>query len=569
MTEQSAEPERRNERRNLNERRGMKMKTKMKTMASVVTIVSISGSLLAACSGEPQPGEAGQQTSAEKAKAVAFTYPLQTSEALTYWGPMGNSNMTNFAQTIGSTPFGRRVEALTGVKVNYTHPASGQDKEQFNLIIASDQLYDIMETNWFNGGLYPGGPDKALNDKLIVPLNDLIDKYAPNLKKRLDEDKELAKMIRTDSGKYFVFPMIRNPLSQVYTGPMVRKDWLDELGLQVPTTIDEWETMLRAFKEKKGASAPFSVYSTSTGEMNIGNTFIGAFHTSDSYYLDDQGKVRYGPADAGYKEALSLFRKWYTEGLLDKDFALTDTKMLTSKIISGQSGATVNLLTGGLQAYLDAMQTKDPKFNIVGAPYPTLKKGEKPFTGQYDFPVVTGRGAAITTKAKNPELAVKWLDYAYGQEGNLVYNFGVEGESYTLQNGNPVFTSKVTSDPKFSMVQMLSQYVRYNGPFSIDERFTKAVMKYPQQEEAAKLWAATDAKKHAFPPFISPTDEEGKELAKILTAINSYKSEMSLKFILGKEPLENFDKYVEQLNQFGLPKVLAIYQAALDRYNKR
>lgn len=542
------------------------MKASVTAIFSTAVILSLTGTLAAGCS---QKQEAEQPAGSSASPQAAVTYPLQTDVTLTYWGPMGNSNMSNFAATLGDTPFGKEVEKRTGVKVKYTHPATGQDKEQFNLMIASDELPDIIETNWFNGGLYPGGSDKALADKVILPLNDLIDKYAPNLKKRLQEDPALAKMIRTDDGKYFVFPMIRNPLSQVYSGPMIRKDWLDELGLPVPATIDEWETTLRAFKEKKGAVTPFSVYSTATGEMNLGNAFVEAFNTSEGFYLDDQGKVQYGPASNGFKDALALFRKWYNEGLLDRDFALTDTKTLTSKIISGQAGATVHLLTGGLQSFLDAMKAKDPKFNMVGTPYPTLKKGDVPFTGQYDFPVVPARGAAITTSSKNPELAVKWLDYAYGKEGNLVFNFGVEGESYTLENGEPKFAAKVTSDPKYTMVQMLSQYSRYNGPFAIDERFTKAVLKYPQQEEAIKLWSATDAKKHSLPPFISPTDAEGKELAKIVTAVTSYKSEMTLKFILGKESLDNFNKFVEQMNQLGLPKVLKIYQDALDRYNKR
>ncbi|MDF2926819.1 MAG: extracellular solute-binding protein [Paenibacillaceae bacterium] len=547
----------------------MTLKRKNSFVAVFAAVGLVSGLMTGCGSDQEEAAPAASSPSPGQTAQAANVYPLQDSGTLTYWGPVGNSNMTNFFPNVGETPFGKELEARTGVKVKYTHPAAGQQKEQFNLMIASNELPDIVETNWFNGGDYPGGPDKALKDKLILPLNDLIDKHAPNLKKLLEQNKELKKMLQTDSGEIFVFPMIRNPVSQVYTGPMVRKDWLDELGLAVPTTIDEWETMLKAFKEKKGAAAPFSAYSVSTGEMNIGSTFIGAYRTSDGFYLDDNGQVKYGPAQPQFKDALTLFNRWYKDGLIDKDFALTDTKTLTSKIVSGQAGATVNLLSGGLQTYLDAMAGKDPKFNMVGTPYPTLKKGETPFVGQYDFPIVPGRGAAITADAKNPELAVKWLDYAYSTEGSRLFNFGIEGVSYELKNGKPAFTDKITKDPAYSMVQMLSQYVRYNGPFAIDEEFTKAVMKYPQQEEAVKLWSATDAPKHALPPFITPTEDEARELAKIFTAITSYKSEMVLKFIIGKEPLDSFDAYVKQMEQLGLSKVLNIYQGALERYNAR
>ena len=77
---------------------------------------------------------------------------------------------------------------------------------------------------------------------------------------------------------------------------------------------------------------------------------------------------------------------------------------------------------------MDAMKAQDPKFKLVGAPYPTLNKDEVPFIGQRDFKYNPGPSKAITTAAKNPELIVRWLDYAYSDEGAMLYNFGIEGE---------------------------------------------------------------------------------------------------------------------------------------------
>ncbi|NOU91788.1 extracellular solute-binding protein [Paenibacillus sp. LMG 31456] len=542
------------------------MNKRSKRMLQCMTAVTLISTSIA-CSKQSSPAEVKSTTN--NSQPTAVTYPLNTNQTLSYWGLMGNTNMANFFSSIGEAPFGKELAKRTGVQVNFTHPPQGQDREQFNLMVASNELPDMIETNWFNNGVYPGGSQKAINDKVITPLNDLIKKHAPNLNKLLEEDKELAKMLQTDDGKYFVFPMIRNSFSQVYRGPMIRKDWLDELGLPVPTTIDEWETALRAFKEKKGASTPLSIIYSNTGGMDIQDTFIGAFKTSAGFYVNDEGKVKYGPSDKQYKDAILLFRKWYNEGLLDNNFAVTDAKANNNKILSGQSGSTTYLLSGGLQSYTDAMREKNPKFNMVGAPYPTLAKGETPFIGQYDFKVEPSRGVAISANMKKPELAVQWLDYAYGKEGNELFNFGIPNESYVSNNGNIAFSDKVNKDPKYTTIQILSQYTRQNGPFMIDERYSKLILKYPQQEEAVKLWSATDAKKHTLPPFITPTDSESKELAKLTTAIKSYKEEMQLKFIMGKEPIENFDKFVDQMNQLGLPKVVEIYQAALDRYNKR
>lgn len=235
----------------------------VKKVVGVGLAISLAGGLvLAGCSksATDSGNGSGGKDPAKGQAGLGSSYPLQTTEGLTSWESL-NNNATTFAPNLTDLPFGKQLEKETGVKVKYIHPSDNQTKEQFNLMIASNELPDTVEYDWTgrSAGSYPGGPEKAIADKVIVPLNDIIDKYAPNLKKKLQADKELDKMIKTDSGKYYVFPMIRNPSGLVFRGPIIRKDWLDDLGLQMPTTVDEWETVLKAFKEKKGATAPLSV----------------------------------------------------------------------------------------------------------------------------------------------------------------------------------------------------------------------------------------------------------------------------------------------------------------------
>ncbi|MFK7692041.1 ABC transporter substrate-binding protein [Paenibacillus sp. HJGM_3] len=537
-----------------------------KRTLSIAVSVALASALVAACSkddGGSASKDGAKPSAAASAAPEAGKYPISTTETITSWEQI-NVNAITFFPNLADSPFGKQLEKDTGVKVKYTHPADGQSKEQFNLLIASNNLPDTIEYDWNTG--YPGGPEKAIADKVILPLNDLIDKHAPNLKKLMAKDKELEKMLKTDSGKIYVFPMIRPDNGLVYRGPMIRKDWLDELKLSVPTTIEEWETMLKAFKEKKGATAPLTA--AYNNELNLQDAFIGAYKTANRYYVDDAGKVKYGPIDPQFKDALGLLRKWYAEGLLDKDFALnSDSKAYDAKMIGNASGATVALLSGGMGRWMDTGKKADPKYQLVAAPYPTLKKGERAFIGQREFKYAPAASKAVTTAAKNPELVVKWLDYAYSEKGSLLFNFGIEGDSYTLKNGVPTFTDKIQKDPKYNLQQMVSQYTKPNGPFLGDER--KSFNTYPEQDEAIKIWGETDAAKHVMPTFISPTVDESKEMAKLTTAITSYKEEMFVKFVMGKEPLEKFDDYVKQMKDMGIDKVIKIYQDALDRYNKR
>ncbi|MHA2856255.1 extracellular solute-binding protein [Paenibacillus lautus] len=542
----------------------------LRNLKSGLTAVLLTSLLLAGCSSgskentpEAKPNDGGKDAST----AIGSSYPLNTTETITSWEIL-NMNAVTFYSNLADTPFGKALVDQTGVQVEYIHPNDQQTVEQFNLMIASDELPDVIEYDWTgrSAGSYPGGPEKAIQDGVILELNDLIDQYAPNLKKKLEADPTLDRMVKTDSGKYYVFPMIRNPSGLVFRGPMIRQDWLEELGLPVPTTIEEWEKTLIAFRDEKGATAPLSVTYTG-GNFEIRDAFIGAYKTSNSFYVDDEGKVKYGPMDPQYRDFLALFRKWFAEGLFDKDFALTDTKALDNKILTGQTGATVHLLSGGMGKWMDAMKEQDPKFKLVGAPYPTLNPGEIPFIGQRDFKYNPGPSKAITTAAKNPELIVRWLDYAYSEEGSLLYNFGIEGESYVMENGAPVYTDLIKNNEKYSLQQMVSQYSKPNGPYEADER--RNWNTFPEQDEAVKVWAKTDAEKHILPGFLTPTAEESKELGKILTEVSNYKEEMFVKFIVGKEPMESYDKYVEQLKKLGIERAVEIYQSALDRYNSR
>ena len=134
----------------------------------------------------------------------------------------------------------------------------------------------MIEYEWSN---YPGGPEKAIKDGYILRLNDVIDQYAPHLKQYLTEHPDIDMQIRTANGSYYAFPFIQgDDKLRTYQGPIIRKDWLDELGLDVPTTIDEWHTVLQAFKDKQGAEAPLTFLGVPNPLFGIeGGGFIGAF----------------------------------------------------------------------------------------------------------------------------------------------------------------------------------------------------------------------------------------------------------------------------------------------------
>lgn len=530
--------------------------------------------LTAACSSNKPDSAASDNKSASGSgagtpTAQATTYPIKTNKKLTYWAEL-TGNLTGVKASLDEVPFFQDWQKKTGVPLKFTTVPATKGKEQLTVMLASGDLPDMIEFDWAKG--FPGGPEKAIKDGYILKLNDLIDKYAPNLKKYLKEHPDVDKMVKTDNGSYYVFPFIRgDDYLKVFQGPIVRKDWLDELGLPVPETIDDWYTTLKAFKEKKGASAAISFAGQPRPLNDFTNgAFAGAFGVTKDFFLDN-GSIKFGPMEPGYKEFLSTFHKWYAEGLLDKNIATVDTKALDANFSSGATGATVGNAGGGIGRWQPIVQAKDPKALLVAAPYPVLKKGDIAPFGQKDFAFSTGGSVAVSAKSKDAELAVKMLDYGYTEEGHMTFNFGAEGVSYKVDNGYPRYTDLLMKNPdKLAPAQAMGLYIRgnYNGPFVQDKRYIEQYLALQTQRDAVSTWQKTDVDKHQLPP-ITPTPEESTEFAKIMNDINTLVDEMTLKIILGAEPVDSFDTYVGKMKSLKIDRALAIEKAALDRYNKR
>ena len=539
---------------------GKEMSSKLKKVVTLMVCLSMATSLLAGCGKKAATSSSSPSESSSAGKAVS--YPIKSSSTLDYWVGL-NPNVAVTKKNLGETEFAKELEKETGVKINFIHPAVGQGEEKFNLMVASAEMPDLVEYNWLT--LYPGGPDKAIKDKNIVKLNDYIDKFAPNLKKYLKDNPEIDKLCKTDDGSYYAFPFLRQDDTQtVFYGPMIRKDWLKDVGMEVPTTVDEWEKVLTAFKEKKGAGAPLSYKFKDT------TSFLSGAYNAPTDYFVDNGKVKYGPLEAGYKEYLTTANRWYKAGILDKNFATADGKVVDGNILSGKSGATLGYTGGSMGTYLKAMEEKDPKYDLVAAPFPTKNKGETPKFGQKTFKA-SGSGVAISTKCKDIETAVRFLDYGYSEKGNLLYNFGIAGTSYNMENNYPKFTELITKNPdKLSIGSVLSGYARSidAGPFVQRKEYLEQYMGLPQQKEALVVWGKNEADKTNM-PLITPTIEESRVIPKIQTDVQTFVDEMTLKFIMGAEPLANFDKFVDQIKKMNVEKAIELKQNEVDRFNKR
>jgi putative aldouronate transport system substrate-binding protein len=168
-----------------------------------------------------------------------------------------------------------------------------------------------------------------------------------------------------------------------------------------------------------------------------------------------------------------------------------------------------------------------------------------------------------------PEI-VKWLDYAYGPEGHMLFNFGVEGLSYNMVNGFPQYTDLVMKNPQgLPLAQSMAQHFRSNfaGPFIQDARYFTQYANLPEQQDSIKVWGVPTSEK-LLPP-ITPTQEESKKNASIMNDVNTFMNEAMLKIVTGQQPVSSWDDVVKQLKAMGIEDAVKVQQAALDRYNAR
>jgi putative aldouronate transport system substrate-binding protein len=542
------------------------MKHFVRTGFVPVAAAVLAMSMITACgSSGTQEASPSASTGSSAASSQAPKEPVKAS----FWTPL-NPNAMAVVKNMGELPMIQEWEKKTNVKFTFQHPSGSSTPDvvqQYGVMIASNNLPDAMLWNWNN---VQGGTSKMFNDGTIIKLNELIDKHAPNLKKILNDNPQVAKQIKADNGDIYTLPHLRvgqHGQYKTFSGLIIRQDWLDELGLKQPETVAEWETVLKAFKEKKNALPFTSNKNNPLAQFDI----AGAYGVSNSFYLNN-GKVVFGPAQPAFKDYLTTMQRWYKEGLIDPDFASNDSKTMDAKVSSGKAGAFFGYIGGSIGTLLPALQKTEPKANLVAAQYPVLNKGEEPkfVQASWEYDNV---GTVITKSNKNPAEIVKALDYLYSEEGALLKNFGIEGQTYKMVNGQPQYTDLILKNPdSLPLGQAMAKYFIANYSFTgvDDDRYNDQYYQLPQQKDAVKTFTkyAKNAYSVIMPP-VSLTTEEAKESSKILTEVNTYLNEQLTKMVMGAEKVESYGKVIDQIKKMNIDRAVEIQQAAVDRYNKR
>lgn len=458
------------------------------------------------------------------------------------------------------------IEKLTGTHVKWIHPPMSSPEERFNLMIASGDYPDIIVRNWRT---VSGGINSYVEDKVIIPLTQYIENYMPNLNNYIKQNPELVKEFVIDGETYFI-PLIRKDKELcIYQGLLVRKDWLDKLGIDSPKTLDDLYETLKAFKtgDPNGNGIadeiPFSGIGFESESEGIGN-LVWPFGVHYSFYLDGN-KVKYGPVEDRFEEGLEFIAKLYREDLIDPDYLLNDRVKLDSKILNDKVGFTYGRQPS---SFYDEMNNGR---EFVGAPHLTGPYGDDTVYQSFYSTRIVYNGAAITSSNNNIEGTLKWLDTFFSETGVDIMNWGKEGLSYTRDgDGTPKFTDYILNNQNGrSMIEMRGITLGIEGtPFPTLQEYDG--YKYslsPWGVNSIDTWKV-NANVSGVLPTLFFTDDENSVIVRNLSQIRTFVSEQINRTVVGQSSISDWNSVRKRIVGMGLDEVLKVYQDAYDRLQK-
>jgi len=551
---------------------------------------------------QPKPTEAPAQEQPTVAPTeAAATQPAAAEGAVTPAGefPIVKDKLTLkvlMVQTTGvhdyvDNEFTKWLEDKTNIHLEFDiAPIAKQEYTQkLNLVLASGELPDII----MNFSI-PLDQQQTLADQgLIIPLDDLIEKYGVEFKKVEEMYPQTKDTFSLADGKMYSMPHINdcyhcNNSQKAW----IYKPWLDKLGLQVPTTTDELEQVLLAFKDKDpngngiADEIPWSGAQTGSWHAKLSSFIMNAFVLNselgsvEGMYVED-GKIKMAYAQPGWKEGIVYLNKLYEEGLIDPEIFTNDmTKhkglgeypdtAIMGFTQAGWPGMFIDWNTGNSNRWKEYVPVAPLK-----GPSGLQQSPQNP----YGFGTT---GAALITKdCKYPEAAYRLIDVMYSYEATMRSVYGRPGIEWEEADpdaesisgeGSPRYNVLVAwseqeqsitwqqAAPTFRSTQFRLEWQQYN-PADPLERLL--------YQWSRDLYAPYGKPDMEVPPLVF-TSEQSQKLGTLSTALTTFTDQKFAAFVTGQEDVNTgWDQYLADLKTNGLDEFLAIYQAAYDAKFKK
>ena len=487
----------------------------------------------------------------------------------------------------------KRMEELTGVHINWEFVTGSSDQiaQRTNLKFAGGKLPDVFVANLSKSIQMQYG-----EAGLIIPLNELIDDYGTNIKKVFEDMPEVKEAFTAPDGNIYGLGSVNQFYHGVYPCKMwVNQTWLDQLGLDIPTTTDEFKEMLIAFRDgdPNGNGIADEIPLAAHGDhiyTYLLNAFIYTAPGSDAWannpglcYVEDGQIVFIGDKEA-FRDGLAYIHELFDEGLIALDTLSMDSTQLKALGMAETPvlGASSELFPG---EFTTGRNEGDRYWDYVSIPPLTGPDGvcqapERLFT-------FSGSQFSISRDCENPEAAIRWIDYLYSLEGTANMTYGMYHEEFDKNltgwtwgkegevgaDDKPAVWMRFTSvlpesDPNYpetggwgqSILPMYMPLWAHTGQTIRNKDFNNDMWLYSQTAANYEPYGVNKTIPDMFLP-----DDVITEFAELKTIIETETYSWMAMFAMGVKDLDSdWDEYINTLNQYGLERFVELYQQIYD-----
>jgi len=533
-----------------------------------------------AAPGTAAPSASGTAAAADSNLTPPGTYPIVKNKVTLRVMAIDNGRI----EDIETNAFTKWYEEKTNVHIEWEFVPTNQAKEKLNLVLASGDYPDLIMK-------FDVSPSQLMvygEQGIFLTLNDLIDKQGTEIKQVFEANPLVKEALTAPNGKIYSLPMYAECDHCSMPQKMwINQTWLDKLGLQMPTTPDEFYNVLKAFKERDPNGNGKADEIPLAGVMQAGANGIEGFLTSAFVYYDKEnnnrlivkdGKIEPAFTQNGYKEAMKYIRKLYADGLLAPETFTQDVNQL-KKLVENPGVAIVGAAPALAPSTIAQIGSESRRWLDLKA-VPPLRGPEgvqvTPFKPLLQY---FASGMIITSATKHPDVALRWSEGFYNEETMKLAQFGPENVAWRDAkpdevgiNGKPATWTRLQT---FGNVQN-EGWAQINPTYQSREFRLGESAVNPTENQEVILYDETMNKYYPYIPDPSElipqlwfTEEQAAQIVELKTTINGYLDQMIARFATGDVKVdEGWDEYLKTLDGMNLKTYVDIYQQAYDAVKK-
>ena len=452
------------------------------------------------------------------------------------------------------------LQEKTNVWIDWEEIPSTGAAERISLMYAARDFPDVMFSS-------PGITDSLVytagQGGDLYALNEYIEQYAPNWRRSFDARPTVEQSVTFPDGNIYSLPYARDFAADYKIRDMhlINTDWLEKVDEEMPTTLDEFRDVLRAFRAGiDDGTLPANGYpwylqfrSYIGGEFELYGAF-GIWAYDEDFLSVNDGTVEYAGTDPRMIDAIEFLHGLYQERLIMEE-AFTDSwDDYTTKARTSVPPIVGSFSTFGMAAPIRPYFEALPVLPATGVTEP-LYRSQPIRVQKHQFQLFTG--------FPYPEVAVRFIDEMADPETALQMSYGRIGHEILEENG----TYRVVGD---------AEEWNYHSPHNFIASFIPARITDNVVWEEPVLAMRTRVVDELYGPHIWPqerhfpgvsyTEDELEELSILQTEIREYVNTTHADWIVNGGAREGWERYLRELEGLGLPRLMEIYQAALDRF---